>query len=214
MGPLGHGFEIPKSGRQVRAILVAGGMGVVPMVMLAEKIKSVVSRQLAHKGEVSPIWGGSSVVSQKTKQTTIDSRLSTVAVLIGARTRKELLCEDEFKKLGCEVKVRTEDGSKGFKGLVTDLFVRLLSTIDYSPRSLQGEAGRLSTVIYACGPKPMLKKIAEISQRYKISAQVSMEESMACGVGACYGCPVRTKDGYKLICKDGPVFDANDIVWE
>ena len=82
-------------------------------------------------------------------------------------------------------------------------------------------AGRATTIhgqqlstVYACGPKAMLKEVAEISQRYKIPAQVSLEENMACGIGACYSCPVKTKDGYKLVCKDGPVFDASEIVWE
>jgi len=165
IGPLGNGFKI--AGNLKIAILVAGGMGVAPLVMLAEEMKSV-------------------------------------KVLIGAKTKKELLCEKEFKNLGCEVKVSTEDGSKGFKGLVTELLKQLLITHDSPP----------ATALYACGPKEMLKEIAVIAKKHKIPAQVSLEENMACGIGACYGCPVMTKKGYKLICKDGPVFNANDIMWE
>ncbi|MFH1655267.1 MAG: diguanylate cyclase, partial [Candidatus Omnitrophota bacterium] len=64
-----------------------------------------------------------------------------------------------------------------------------------------------------CGPKPMLEEIANISKKYKIPAQVSLEEHMACGIGACFGCVVRTKNGYKRVCKDGPVFQTKELIF-
>lgn len=164
IGPLGNGFSILDTRY---SILVAGGMGVAPLVFLAKKI------------------GG---------------RRATV--LIGAKTKNHIHCEKEFKELGCEVKVSTDDGSKGFKGRITGLLKNLLSTTD----------SRLSN-IYACGPRPMLKEIALISKEKNIPAQISLEEHMACGIGACLGCVVNTKDGYKRVCKDGPVFEAKKIIW-
>jgi dihydroorotate dehydrogenase electron transfer subunit len=125
-----------------------------------------------------------------------------VVVLIGAKTKKRLLCEKEFKDLGCEVEISTDDGSKGFKGKITDSLKNLLLTVNY----------RLST-IYACGPKEMLKEVSEISKKYKISAFGSLEENLGCGIGACLGCVVKTRNGYKRICKEGPVFDLKEVIW-
>ena len=124
-------------------------------------------------------------------------------VIVGAKRSSHILCEKEFKKLGCFVRVSTEDGSRGHKGYATDIMEHLLTIIK---RKISG--------IYACGPNPMLKAVAKISENNGIPCQVSMEERMACGVGACLGCPVKVKSGgYKMVCKDGPVFDAKEIVW-
>lgn len=171
VGPLGNGFSILDARC---SILVAGGIGVAPLIFLAEK--------LVH----SP-------------QSTVHRNL---LVLIGAKTKNGILCEKEFTDLGCKVKIATDNGSQGFKGFVSDLLKKELSTMDY----------RLST-IYVCGPKPMLKEIAKISQKHKIPTQVSLEEHMACGIGACFGCVVNTKHGYKRVCKEGPVFDIGEIIF-
>jgi len=136
-------------------------------------------------------------------------------VLIGARTASHILCEKEFRALGCSVNVATEDGSKGRKGFVTDLLRNTQYTIH--------------NTIYACGPAGMLKAVAGLAEKHKIPCQVSMEEHMACGVGVCLGCPVRvyatkkkattqypipnTQYEYKMVCKDGPVFNAKEISW-
>ena len=123
--------------------------------------------------------------------------------LIGAKAKNHIHCEKEFRKLGCEVKISTDDGSRGFKGKVTELLKKiLLTTYDL----------RLTT-IFACGPRPMLKEVARISKEKNIPAQLSLEEHMACGIGACLGCVVKTKDGYRRACKDGPVFDADKIIF-
>jgi len=175
IGPLGNGFNYtPHAARRTPHVLVAGGMGVAPLTFLAEKLM-----KLKVKGE------GSKVV-----------------VLIGAKTKGQIICEKEFKDLGCEVKISTDDGSKGFKGYVSRLLSKVLSAV-----------GRRPSTIYACGPKPMLEEVSKISKKYTIPVQLSLEEHMACGIGACLGCVVNTKEGFKRVCKEGPVFNGDGIIW-
>jgi len=184
IGPLGNGFDYRTPNPEPRTpVLVAGGMGVAPLVFLAEKLRksTVPSFAKASEGRHSP-------------QST---------VLIGAKTKSQILCEKEFKGLNCEVKIATDDGSRGFKGKVSGLLKHLLLTMDY----------RLWT-IYTCGPRPMLQQVSRISVDYNVPAQISLEEHMACGIGACLGCAVNTVDGYKRVCKEGPVFMADEIIWE
>jgi len=124
-------------------------------------------------------------------------------VLLGARTKSAILCEKEFKAFGCGVLVATDDGSKGFKGFVTDLLANVLLT-----------AGKAQAVtVYACGPKPMLKATGLVAADCGVFAEFSLEAHMACGIGACLGCVVETKSGYKRVCAEGPVFKSNEIVW-
>ncbi len=123
-------------------------------------------------------------------------------VLIGARAKGHLVGEKGFKDLGCRVRVATDDGSRGAKGPVTDLLKKELSVVD-------GDAA-----VCACGPKPMLAAVAAEARAHCVRAYVSLEEFMGCGLGACLGCVIRTVSGYRRICRDGPVFDAADIVWE
>ena len=123
-------------------------------------------------------------------------------VLIGANKRQKLVCVEDFRRLCCKVKIATDDGSMGFKGKVTELLTRILSTIDY----------RLST-IYACGPDAMLRELSKISIRNNMECQASLENFMGCGIGACLACVIKTKNGYKRVCKDGPVFDVSKIIW-
>ena len=131
-------------------------------------------------------------------------KLTRAHVIIGGRTASHILCEKEFKSLGCSVKVATEDGSKGRKGLVTDLLKERL-----------GSRGVKTAIVYACGPNAMLKAVWAIARVHGVRCQVSLEEHMACGVGVCLGCPVKVRPGgaYKMVCKDGPVFDASEVVW-
>lgn len=135
---------------------------------------------------------------------------SSITVLIGAKSKEEILCEYEFKKIGCRVFLSTEDGSKGLRGNVVDLLeIRLKTALRQN--ILQHSA------VFACGPKEMLKKIGEISRKYKSKCYVILEEIIACGVGACLGCAVKVKDAsgfsYKMVCSDGPVFDVEDVLW-
>ena len=114
-------------------------------------------------------------------------------VILGFNKENELFFENEFKALGAEVTVTTADGSYGMKGFVTDA----LKNMKY-------------TYIYSCGPEPMLKAIYNIAET---SGQLSFEERMGCGFGACMGCSCATKYGNKRICKDGPVLEMEEIIW-
>ena len=123
-------------------------------------------------------------------------------VVLGYRTSTFL--KDEFEAV-CDVKVATEDGSQGTKGTVIDAIEKY------------GVEGK---VIYACGPMPMLKALAVYAEEHGMEAQISLEERMACGIGACLGCICKTKEkGHHTnvnntrICKDGPVFDAKEVVF-
>ena len=115
-----------------------------------------------------------------------------VIVILGFNTADEVFYEDEFKALGCDVKVTTVDGSHGVKGFVTDALPE-----DY-------------TYFYTCGPMPMFKALYKAT---KTSGQFSFEERMGCGFGACMGCSCKTITGYKRICKDGPVLKKEEIIW-
>ncbi|MBU0573032.1 MAG: dihydroorotate dehydrogenase electron transfer subunit [Candidatus Margulisbacteria bacterium] len=126
-------------------------------------------------------------------------------VFMGCKKMDQVVCEKDFSKLGFEVQVATENGSAGKKGLVTDI---LNGFIDSAQPSELNEIN-----IYACGPKAMLKAVSEIAQQKKLNCQISMEAYMACGIGACKGCAVKTTKGMKMVCKDGPVFPAQEIIW-
>jgi len=102
------------------------------------------------------------------------AKVQEIIVFLGAEDKKRLLCEEEFKGLGAKVKVATENGSRGFKGLISDLFARWLSSGQLLSESL----------ICACGPLPMLRKIASLSKRRKAVCYVSLEQRMGCGIGA------------------------------
>ena len=116
-----------------------------------------------------------------------------VTVILGFNKKDEIFYEDEFKKLGADVKVTTVDGSYGIKGFVTDA----LKETEY-------------TYFFTCGPMPMFKAIESTATT---SGQYSFEERMGCGFGACMGCSCKTKYGNKRICKDGPVLEREEIIW-
>lgn len=117
----------------------------------------------------------------------------SVSVILGFNTKNEVFYEDEFKALGCTVTVTTADGSYGVQGFVTNAM-----DMEYS-------------YFYCCGPEPMLKAVYKSSDT---SGQFSFEERMGCGFGACMGCSCKTVTGYKRICKDGPVLEKEEILWE
>ena len=113
-------------------------------------------------------------------------------VILGFNTAEEIFFADEFAAIGCEVRIATADGSVGTKGFVTDAM-----DLEY-------------TYFYTCGPEPMLKAIYGKSET---SGQLSFEERMGCGFGACMGCSCKTKYGNKRICRDGPVLVKEEIIW-
>ena len=115
-----------------------------------------------------------------------------VRVILGFNTADEVFYEDEFRALGCDVKVTTVDGSHGIKGFVTDALPE-----EYS-------------YFYTCGPMPMFRALFKATST---SGQFSFEERMGCGFGACMGCSCKTLTGCKRICKDGPVLKKEEILW-
>lgn len=117
-----------------------------------------------------------------------------LTVILGFNTKSEVFCEEDFKALGADVFVTTVDGSYGIKGFVTDA----LKDVDY-------------TYFYTCGPEPMLKALYKATVT---SGSFSFEERMGCGFGACMGCSCKTVSGYKRICKEGPVLEKEEILWE
>jgi dihydroorotate dehydrogenase electron transfer subunit len=187
LGPLGNGFDLVSNSN---VILVAGGIGVAPLPAVAEALIKTKSR--AH-------------------------------VIIGAKKKSHILCGSEFKSLGCSVSIVTEDGSMGKKGLVTDILTDVISrTTNHGPRATNHGPRTTDhgpqTTIYACGPNDMLRAIWNIAQAKNIPCQFSFESHMACGMGVCLGCPIKVRKGlidfeYKMICKDGPVFKGEEIMW-
>ncbi len=123
----------------------------------------------------------------------IDEGKSPIVVL-GFNSKEDVFFEDEFKKLGADVYISTVDGSYGTKGFVTDV-IKDLENYTYH---------------YACGPLPMLKALYNTAEG---DGEYSFEERMGCGFGACMGCTVKVKDGFKRVCKDGPVLKKEEIVW-
>ncbi len=129
-------------------------------------------------------------------------------VLLGARSKGDILLVDEFQALGCQVSVATNDGSLGQPGFVT---VLLEEELKRHPDAF----------LMACGPRPMLKAVAQLAEKTpSCRCEVSLDERMCCGVGACFGCVVKAKDAsspegwrYLRSCKEGPVFPAEDILW-
>ena len=169
LGPLGKGFDLAST--EGISIMVAGGIGVAPLVFLSQELGS--SRKI---------------------------------LLMGSKTYNELIPIEDLVGGDVVVHLATEDGSTGHMGLVTEL---LGSTL--------GELEADKTMVYACGPEAMLKEISRICWKKGVSCQVSTEAVMACGVGACQGCAIRAKNKerqYYHVCKDGPVFDIKEIVWE
>ncbi|RPH51635.1 MAG: dihydroorotate dehydrogenase electron transfer subunit [Desulfobacteraceae bacterium] len=169
MGPLGKGFFPPENSGGI--FIVAGGIGVAPMLFLS---KYILEKKMASS--------------------------SGMRVFLGAGSKEDLLCRDDFSRLGLEVVVTTDDGSDGEACLITN-------PVEAAVRE------KRPGIIYACGPPGMLKCLAGIAEKYEVPSQISMESVMACGIGACLGCAVEGKDEsrYLHVCVDGPVFDSRDI---
>ena len=186
IGPLGNGFTVP-TGKK-KALLVAGGMGSPP---------------LEHLAQVLPTIDAIAFAGAKTAgELPFEKRLDGISRELG-------FWLVEFGRYSISSFVATDDGSAGFKGTVTNCLLDWISQNNINPAE---------TIIYACGPRAMLASIAKVAADKRIDCQISMEEMMACGIGLCQSCAVKCKaDGtgeiYKLCCKDGPVFDAKEVVF-
>ncbi|NPV52497.1 MAG: dihydroorotate dehydrogenase electron transfer subunit [Firmicutes bacterium] len=220
LGPLGRGFGIPRDALPANlpgrpdtsearygpgapgapcacavspVLLVGGGLGVAPLIFLAQAL------------------AGQGIQAD---------------VIVGARSRDLILGVEEFAQLGCDVELATEDGSAGARGLVTELVERRLGLgaladgragahtdgrVDGGHVDGRGAPAVRYAAVFACGPAAMLEAVARLAMERGVPCQVSLEERMACGVGACLGCVVKTRAGYRRVCADGPVFDAVDV---
>lgn len=123
-------------------------------------------------------------------------------VITGFRNKSLVILQDDFKKAGAELVLVTDDGSAGERGFVTDILKNRINEIDE---------------VCACGPTPMLKAVADLCREFSKPCQISLEERMACGIGACLGCAVKViSDGKEVmhhVCKNGPVFNAEEVVF-
>jgi dihydroorotate dehydrogenase electron transfer subunit len=178
VGPLGIGWRPPASG--TRPLLVGGGIGAAPLLCLEDELR-----------------GGPPDEGNIDRQ--IDGKRSPredeapYALLLGFRSAAHAEAASLFAAVP---ELATDDGSKGHRGLVTDLLRKEL------------DADRAQAV-YACGPPPMLEAVRALCAEQNIPAQLALESGMACGYGACFGCVVPTKAGYIRLCVDGPVLDAD-----
>jgi len=163
-GPLGNGFEIYPSSRNL--LLAAGGVGVAPLVALTEH---AIARGLK------------------------------VRLVIGEKNAAKIYPE-RLLPSGIKPVITTEDGSLGQKGMVTDILPQLIPEADQ---------------VFVCGPLPMYRAIAKTGRKLRNKpTQVLLETVLGCGVGACLSCSIETRQGRKLVCKDGPVFEFSDILWD
>lgn len=127
----------------------------------------------------------------------------------GGRSAPDILCVDEFEALGWEVQITTQDGTRGHQGIVTELIDAWWS---------ERVAGAPRVEAYACGPNAMLEAVAQRAMERDWTAWVSVDRNMGCGVGACLTCVVKVRAGddwaWKRSCKEGPVFECRDLVWD
>lgn len=126
--------------------------------------------------------------------------------LLGYRNKAAVTLENPFRAAAQKVQIATDDGSYGARAFVTELLTQNI------------EAGQKPDIIYTCGPTPMMRRVAAIAESHGIPCQVSMEQRMGCGIGACLVCACKTKKDddwqYSHVCKDGPVFWSQDVCWE
>ena len=166
LGPLGNWFTI--SGRTKRVLMLGGGVGVAPLVMLSDEASA--------KG--------------------LD-----IVFIMGAATEAELLPGSELPGTA-EYVVATDDGSRGWSGLATDLIPEYALWADQ---------------VFACGPEAMFHTLRVVVESSRLNGQpnvqISVERDMACGIGACLGCVVETSHGYATACVQGPIFDLDEVVW-
>lgn len=198
IGPLGRGFTIPEGDKRV--FVVSGGIGIAPLYFLLQELAGLGIK---------------------------------AALFQGFAAAKQILLVNEVRELGHSVELATDDGTNSYHGSVTELFEDYLKNGDFvtlskgqlehispdpvSERVLINEANSASCV-FACGPHGMLRKVSELAARWQIPCEVSLEERMGCGVGACLSCACKINNGeaiaYRRVCMEGPVFSSGEVVWE
>lgn len=195
LGPIGEPFS--PSAERPNILLIGGGVGIPPMVFVADHLRS-------DEGNWTPLAILGSEIPFPFDR--VSSQLATPWLDDGLNSAMPLL-----ESWGVPSRLATLAGFDGcFDGYVTDLADKCLSTLSADTLA--------KTEIFACGPTPMLKAVATLAARYELPCQVSLEEYMACAVGGCAGCAVRIETpkgpAMKRVCVDGPVFDAATVVWD
>jgi dihydroorotate dehydrogenase electron transfer subunit len=184
-GPLGNGFA-PRPTEHL--IMVAGGIGQTPFLAVAKEA-------LGKRGYGSPIREA--------------ARAKQVTFCYGARTAEYLAGVEDLEQVGVNVRIATDDGSRGHHGLVTEVLSQVID---------ESRSAGMSSRIVCCGPEPMMEAVAHIAAGQKVACEVSLETPMACGIGICFTCVAKVRDeqgewDYKRTCVEGPVFDAAKIEW-
>jgi len=193
LGPLGNGFTI--RGDRPAAALVGGGVGIPPMIYLGEALS-------ARGKDVKAFCGTRS-------EHLLPLRLSGPAEASALGT--PALCAAEFAAHGIETAIATDDGSLGWKGFVPGALERWLGE---RPRAAE------ELVVYACGPEAMMRSVGRMCIERGIDCQLALERHMGCGMGTCQSCVFKMRADneqgwvYRLVCADGPVFDARDVIWD
>ncbi|MFK7887384.1 MAG: dihydroorotate dehydrogenase electron transfer subunit [Gammaproteobacteria bacterium] len=193
LGPIGKPFALDP--KRPKALLIGGGVGIPPMVFLAE----------AHRHESKAVWDPLVLMGSEIPFPFETSASNIKVAGIDPAASHTI---DELEAQGIATRLASASGIEGcFDGYVTDLAAQWLASLSTSERA--------AVCIYACGPTPMLEAAARVAQRFDVPAQVSLEEYMACAVGGCAGCTVPVYDGdtvaMKRVCVDGPVFDASAV---
>jgi dihydroorotate dehydrogenase electron transfer subunit len=197
LGPLGNIFQPPAAGSP--AILVGGGVGIPPMLYLAEILTG--KKAVAFAGAVTRDLLPLTIEMENCASDSVEPRNSIA----------------EFSRHGIPSVITTDDGSFGFRGFVTQALEKYLDRI-----LTQNE----HPTIYTCGPEAMMKRVADIAIRRNLPCQVAVERAMACGMGTCQSCCIRVKKKnpaqvplpgkdwcYRLACTDGPIFQAAELLW-
>jgi dihydroorotate dehydrogenase electron transfer subunit len=183
----GRGTRLLAEARAGERVRVVGPLG-VPFALPA-------------RGRRALLVGGGTGIASLYELAARAMATSSVVVMLGARSAVDLMGCDDFAALGVELRIATEDGSRGHRGRVTEVLAAALADGD-------------DAAVYACGPTPMMQRAAEIAASHGRSCQVSLENHMACGFGVCLGCAVPRADGtIALVCRDGPVFEAAQVAW-
>lgn len=188
--PIGPGTKLLAAKKKGDDLDVLGPLG-TPFTLPSKNIKQVV--MIAGGIGIAPFLALSDRLSK-------DKKKPDMVLLYGGRTKGHVYPMKEFKDNGVKVHVATDDGSVGAKGRVSQLF----SKIDLNPDT---------TMVYTCGPNPMMAAVQKFCGENDLKGEAACEEIMACALGACLGCSIPTKSGYKTVCYDGPCFDLSEVAF-
>ena len=186
--PVGPGTRILSEKKKGDDIDILGPVG-TPFTLPSRKIKHVVM-----------VAGGIGIAPFLILSDVLKKRNVKMSLLYGGRTRGHVYPMKEFKQNGCNVHVATDDGSVGVKGRVSKLFNKINKNSE-------------TTFVYTCGPNPMMAAVQTFARKHNLKGEAACEEVMACALGACLGCSIKTTNGFKTVCYDGPVFDLDEVMF-